>query len=206
MTSLIHPRLECLYRYWLSIKKNRQMPTKTDLDLRQIPSYLPSVFLIEWDPVDMVFRWRLTGTSLYTLWGRELSTSPVLDLWGPGQRHEVASTLQRARTAFQPFCMRLRGLNDVTHDLRLEMLTVPLLDTSSTNILIFGGLVSCTLPFWLEHHHLQSLSTWETVALNSFDPDLQNIPKVSLAPVSIPQMHEAKNHQEQKSHVGYKSN
>jgi len=170
------------------------MPTKADLDLRQISSNLPSLFLIEWDPDDIVFRWRLTGTSLYTLWGRELLASPVVDLWEPGQRHEVDRTLHRARTAFQPFCMRLRGQNDEARELGLEMLTVPMLDTSSTNILIFGGLVSCTFPYWLEHHHLQSLSTWETIALDSSDADRQNIPKVPITPVSAPQMHEVKIH------------
>jgi len=194
MSSLIHPRLQNLYQYWLTIKNKRHMPAKADLDLHRIPSHLPCVFLIEWDPVNTVFTWRLTGTALYTLCGRELSTSPVLDLWEPGQRADITDTFQHVRTAFQPFCIRLRGFSSEGHELGLEMLTMPLLDTVSTNVLIFGGLVPFKTPLWLDRAPLQKLNAWEVIALDGCRPDRSITPAMAHVPISDLHIQEVKTH------------
>ena len=194
MSSLIHPRLHSLFQYWQTIKTNRHMPAKVDLDLHRIPAHLPCVFLIEWDPVKAEFFWRLTGTALYTLFGRELNAKPVLDLWQTDQHEDLSSTLHRVRTAFQPFCIRQRGFSAISHELGLEMLTLPLLDTDSTNVLIFGGLVPFQTPIWLDCDPLNVLVNWQTVALDGRSNDQKQ--RLEMPPTASPKFH----NYEHKSH------
>jgi len=164
MQPIIHFRLRGLYQYWLAIKKNRHLPSKDDLNLHRISSHLPSVYLIEWNPVSAVFIWRLTGTRLCKLWGRELSKTPVLDLWEPEQYEKINNTLHGVRTAFHPFCIRLHGVCGEPYKLGLEMLALPLLDAVNTRVLIFGALVPFKTPFWLDEYPLQRLHAWEIIA------------------------------------------
>jgi len=184
MSSRIHPRLHNLYQYWKTIKNTRHMPTKADLDLHRIPTHLPCAFLIKWDPLTAAFFWRLTGTALYTLFGRELTATPVLDLWQTDQHEELTSTLHRVRTVFQPFCLRQRGFNITSNELGIEMLILPLLDTDSTNVLIFGGFEPFSTPLWLDSHPLKMLVNWQTVALNDRSRDQQPMPAIPLASVA----------------------
>jgi len=60
-----------LYRYWLSKRGLRRMPSRSDIDPADIPRLLPYVGMVE--KVDDEFRYRLAGTALVQQFGRDFT-------------------------------------------------------------------------------------------------------------------------------------
>jgi hypothetical protein len=60
-----------LYRYWLSKRALRRMPSRSDIDPSAIPHLLPYVGMVE--KVDDEFRYRLAGTALVQQFGRDFT-------------------------------------------------------------------------------------------------------------------------------------
>jgi len=60
-----------LYRYWLSKRGLRRMPSRRDIDPSDISRLLPYVGMVE--KVDDEFRYRLAGTALVQQFGRDFT-------------------------------------------------------------------------------------------------------------------------------------
>lgn len=62
VTAAIDQRLHQLHAYWKSRCRDRQMPSRSDIDPIDVPTLLPCIFLVDVlnDPRD--FRFRLAGT------------------------------------------------------------------------------------------------------------------------------------------------
>jgi hypothetical protein len=60
-----------LYRYWLSKRRLRRMPLRSDIDPLEIPRLLPYVGIVE--KADEGFRYRLVGTALAQQFGRDFT-------------------------------------------------------------------------------------------------------------------------------------
>lgn len=68
--------LRKLVGYWASIRRGRAMPTHADVDPLDIPlRSLPQVFKVEplWERNPLVFRYRLVGTGVTRMTGRDLT-------------------------------------------------------------------------------------------------------------------------------------
>ena len=60
-----------LYRYWLSLKGERQMPARSDLNIEHMKDFLPSLMLFDYENGDQSFRFRLIGTACVNLYGQQ---------------------------------------------------------------------------------------------------------------------------------------
>lgn len=72
---LTHPTLRAFYDYWLSLPADRGLPGRQHVDPWTIRALLPWLFMldVEVPPPDARFRWRLAGTGIVGLTGRELT-------------------------------------------------------------------------------------------------------------------------------------
>lgn len=72
---LTHPTLRAFYDYWLSLPADRGLPGRRHVDPWTIRALLPWLFMldVEAPPPHARFRWRLAGTGIVSLTGRELT-------------------------------------------------------------------------------------------------------------------------------------
>ena len=71
--SVKHPKLVQLYDYWDSIRGERSMPTRNDMDPLDIPSLLANILLLDVECAPLRLRFRLYGTDIATIRGRDLT-------------------------------------------------------------------------------------------------------------------------------------
>ncbi len=89
------PRITALWHYWEGLRGRRAMPSRADLDPADVRRLLPNLFLVDVGATAEDLRWRLMGTEVVRLFGRELTGQAVGAGMGP-----TAGRLMRARFAF----------------------------------------------------------------------------------------------------------
>jgi hypothetical protein len=77
---LTHPTLLAFYDYWRSLPAERGLPGRQHVDPWAIRALLPWLFMldVETPPPRASFRWRLAGTGIVDLTGRELTGRTLL--------------------------------------------------------------------------------------------------------------------------------
>ena len=69
----VHPRLAELFAYWSSRRPVQGLPSRADLDPAEIPRLLKHMFLVDVLPEPLDFRYRLIGTDLARIAGRDVT-------------------------------------------------------------------------------------------------------------------------------------
>lgn len=72
-----------IYDYWNALRGDRTAPLRNEIQPNRLRHLLPDLFILsEYSDTSPVFR--LTGTRLYNLFGRELRDTQFSDLWNAG--------------------------------------------------------------------------------------------------------------------------
>src|ERR1051325_9903462 len=81
-----HRTLVALYRYWDGKRGARAMPARRDLDPSEIVRLLPHIYMVDVQSDPLRFRYRLIGTAIVNLLGRDY-TGRMVDAatYGEGQ-------------------------------------------------------------------------------------------------------------------------
>ncbi|GAB4187629.1 MAG: hypothetical protein OHK0024_28110 [Thalassobaculales bacterium] len=102
------PALRRLFSYWQERRQDRAMPERTDIDPLDIPQCLPHLVLIEMtadDPPDL--RYRLMGTRVARLFGRDLTGRRISALPDPHLRRLVVATVHQVLATGIPWLHRI---------------------------------------------------------------------------------------------------
>ena len=75
-------RLRALYDYWQRKRDDRPLPARADIDPIELKYLLGNLFLVDVAYGPLRFRYRLAGTNIVQLLGRELTGRTVDDLEG----------------------------------------------------------------------------------------------------------------------------
>lgn len=69
--------------YWASLRRGGRLPARRDFDPAMLKRHLPAISLTQvWrEPLD--FRFRLAGTGLYPLYGKEITGRKLEDVYPP---------------------------------------------------------------------------------------------------------------------------
>ena len=100
-----YPDLLTAYDYWSAKRGDRFAPARRDIDPAEIPSILPRILLADVlhnEPGDVAFRYRLSGTRIGEVHGRELTGKSPLDLEPPQYGRLVESHYREAVERRQP--------------------------------------------------------------------------------------------------------
>jgi hypothetical protein len=81
-----HPKVRVLAEYWLSIHPAKGLPGRQHLDPCDVPSLLSNIFLIDIDAPALRFTWRLMGTALVKIFGRDHTGLPMEGAYRDGKR------------------------------------------------------------------------------------------------------------------------
>jgi hypothetical protein len=129
---------EDIFAYWASRRRWSRLPSRRDIEPMALKRHLPTVSLIDVAHHKGAFRFRLAGTGLYPVFGREI-TGLGLDQVYPGQeaeywRTQLETVTRDRRPAAGQHSLAWRGLGRLS----LLWLRLPLSSDGETVDMILG--------------------------------------------------------------------
>lgn len=137
-----HKHSEMMLSYWAGLRGTRgQAPRREDLSPRAFKRALPDVFLIE--RMDRhTFAFRLAGTRVCTIYGRELRDHNFISLWPATDQNAVKAVMERALKTATPavFTAIVETLD--RRQAEAEILLMPLADENGQVTRLLGSFVT----------------------------------------------------------------
>ena len=146
---IMHPASRTLFRFWESARGEMAAAKKQDLDLKEIASILPNLFILERDIHKPAYKWRLAGTGICQLWGQELTGQYVLENWPDFEKQTMASGFDMVVATLQPTVARFKAITELGSEIGVEFISFPIQDSKSGAIQILGTAVPFRSPAWL---------------------------------------------------------
>lgn len=134
--------------YWQDRRRNRPAPDRADIDPGEIRQALGDTFMLAADFVEQL-RFRLAGTRVCALFGREIKGESFTALWSEDSRKQIDELIT---VVTEEACGAVAGLVGTTADgavTDIEMLMLPLAHTGLARIRAMGVLAPVVPPYWL---------------------------------------------------------
>lgn len=170
-----------LFSYWNTKRGDRPAPGRIDIDPADIRMLLPHVFICEaHDSGAMTFR--LAGTALCALYGRELKAHSFGTLWLADAARNATRTGVAVATRAAPAVLSVDGLSRGGNVIQAEMLLLPVTGPTGQKDRLIGLMSVFDPPYWIGHDLLAGLST---TGIRFFDQSrdpifLANRPEIEL--------------------------
>lgn len=164
-----HPSTRALLAYWDNRRGARPAPDRAEINPGDIRHQLGDTFILATDIAGRL-RFRLAGTKVCALFGREIKGEVFGALWDAPSRAAL-ETLTTIVTQEQ--VGTVAGLTGHTDDgalLNLEMLLLPLTDRGHARVRALGLLAPLAPPYWLGATPVTAL-TLGTIHYLGHDPD-----------------------------------
>ena len=145
-----NPANRDLFEYWSKRRGNRIAPERGDIEPNAIRHVLgDSFFLTKDNMANMPFR--LAGTRLCALFGRELKNESFFKIWAQADRLTLRKLMAAVLDENIGFVAHATGRTTDGAPLlvNLELLVLPLLHRGPLDARVLGALVPMTVPFWL---------------------------------------------------------
>jgi hypothetical protein len=152
-----HSSSRQLFAYWNKQRGQRPAPDRADIDPAPIRHALGDVFILAADFVDEQ-RYRLAGTRVCALFGRELKGEAFTSPWtatSRGQLNEIMAELNGENDAVTA---GVRGHNATGDAIDLELVLLPLAHRGHARVRAIGVLAATELPYWIGERPLAELS------------------------------------------------
>lgn len=135
-----HSRSKLLYDYWASLSEDDTPPFRHEIEPHRIKSVLPNAFILQFhDPDHIVFR--LAGTHICELYGREFRDQNFLQLWNDNARRSVRALINTVLHKGQPGIIEYTAETFDQTRIPAEILLLPLRDASGSNTRVLGCVV-----------------------------------------------------------------
>jgi hypothetical protein len=145
-----HPSNRELFDYWNERRGLRQAPTRADIEPSGIRNILGDTFVIEASQ-SQSHRFRIAGTRLCALFGRELKAESFVMIW---QQPWQIAVRELIAVSVEEKVGIVAGVTAATSDdmlapVHLEMLLLPLTARSRGETHVMGTLSPMETPYWL---------------------------------------------------------
>lgn len=147
-----------LYNYWSSKRGDRPAPSRTDIEPGDIRRLLPDVFICELGTRDQL-TFRLAGTGLCNLYGRELKGCRFSEMWLDSGMRSANRTGAAVASGATPAVLSLDGLSQSGRVLHAEMLLLPVLGPTDAYDRLIGLASVFDPPYWIGHDPIAGVST-----------------------------------------------
>lgn len=170
-----------LFHYWNGLRSGRPAPKRTEIEPSDIRSLLADTFILEKDARgEAIFR--LAGTRLCAIYGRELKGFAFSSLWKEKDQRLIA------RLAFSVFNMKsvvvitFSGFSRGRRTNPFELLLLPL-DGGSESPRCLGIISAAARPFWLGADPVREA---QIEAVRVVDPDREPLFLRNRTSISVP--------------------
>jgi len=136
-----------LFQYWNRLRDGRPAPRRTEVEPADIKALLADTFILEKDTRgEAVFR--LAGTRLCAIYGRELKGFSFPSLWREKDQRLMARLIQGVFNQKSVLLLGYEGFSRSGRSNRFELLALPL-DGGAQHPRCLGLISAAEKPFWL---------------------------------------------------------
>ena len=153
---IMHPTARELFRFWESARGEMAAAKKQSMQLSKISKILSHVCILERNVHQQSYVWRLAGSGICRLWGKELTGTDVLETWPEFEKQTMASGFDMVVAMLQPCVSRFKAVNSFGSEIGIEFLCLPIQDSKTGAIQILGTVVPFRSPDWLGTRELVS--------------------------------------------------
>ncbi|HKS84912.1 MAG TPA: PAS domain-containing protein [Pseudolabrys sp.] len=145
-----------LFEYWDRQRAGRLAPKRSDIDPGDIRQVLGDTFMLSADFSEDI-RFRLAGTRVCALFGRELKGESFEALWSDASGVQLAGVTTAAIHETTGTVAGVIGRTAAYDEVELEMLLLPIASDGQTRTRVLGGLAAQVAPYWLNAQPLAEL-------------------------------------------------
>ena len=145
-----HPSNRELFNYWNERRGERLAPERADIEPAAIRHVLGDTFVIEMCGSESHL-FRIAGTRLCALFGRELKAESFLQLWNRTGQTAIRELLAVVMDEKVGIVASATGstADDILAPINLELLLLPLAFRSRSEARVMGALAPMAAPYWL---------------------------------------------------------
>lgn len=154
-----------LFGYWTARRGTRPAPERGEIEPSAIRRALGDVFILEFDRREG-HPFRLAGTRVCALFGRELKNEAFLNLWDEETRAALGQLLAVVADEATGVVAAANGRTAEGWSQDLELMLLPLAYRGNTHARMIGALAPLAAPFWLGASHLGTLKLGSVRHLN----------------------------------------
>jgi hypothetical protein len=143
-----HVTSRVLFAYWDALRGERASPERSAIDPGALRHILADVFILEVDVLGGA-AFRIAGTRLCALFGRELKGQRFEQLWPPHAGEDMRRSVETVLDEAVGLVSGHRGVTLEGGAVNLEMLLLPLRDRGRTHTAVLGALSPTINPLWL---------------------------------------------------------
>jgi hypothetical protein len=152
-----HPSSRQLFAYWTKQRGERPAPERGDIDPAAIRHALADIFILAADFVEDQ-RFRLAGTRVCALFGRELKGESFGSTWTLSSRQQLRGVLAEVTSENAGLVAGVAGRNAQGDAIDLELLLLPLAHRGHGRVRAIGVLASNELPYWVGEKPVKELT------------------------------------------------
>lgn len=152
-----HATTRELYAYWQRLRGTRPAPDRSEIEPSDIRRVLGDTFILE-AVSRHEYRFRLAGTRVCALYGRELKGKDFLTFWSGKDNEAVATMLAAVSQDAAAAVFGMNGRSAHERDLACEILLLPIRQKGEGWTRILGCLVPMSDPYWIGIHPILSQS------------------------------------------------
>jgi hypothetical protein len=139
-TQILHPGSRKLFSHWEMLRAERACPTREEFALAPLRAMMPDMVVIDRDFLRNTFKYRLAGTAVCALFGRNLTSTNLLEGWDAFETDVISRHLLTVLNQQQPAVIRQRLTTDRGQVVAAELIALPVQMRESHRIQIIGGL------------------------------------------------------------------
>ena len=162
-----HESCRALYNYWDRLREGAPAPTRGAIEPAAISEHLRDTFILE--ATNAAYPFRLAGTRLCAILGKELRGTSFLNVWAPMEREQILAVLQGVADEGAGAVLGVSARGQRDGDVGLELLLLPLVQSGPNFDRILGALMPMQLPFWLGLEPLRELEVTSARQLRSHE-------------------------------------
>jgi hypothetical protein len=151
-----HPSTRAVFDYWNEKRGSRPAPERGDIDPGAIRHALGDTFMLAADFVDQL-RFRLSGTRVCALFGREMKGEEFQALWNETSRAQIENLLTVVNEETIGAVAGVTGYAEDGASVDLEFLLLPLAHIGHARVRALGVLTPLVAPYWLGEKPLATL-------------------------------------------------
>ena len=146
-----------IFTYWERIRGNADAPLRNLIQPSAIGHILPELFILE-NTVDDNPRFRLAGTAICNLMGRELRGENFAALWAGSQQDDPVRIAAGVMKHVVPALVHATGYCISGRSMTFEMILLPVRTSSDTCDRLLGCLTPTVYAPWLGNERLEFLA------------------------------------------------
>lgn len=138
----MYQRMTCeeIYNYWDQLRGEDGAPLRSAIEPASLAAALPDLFMLEAEPEGNL-RFRLVGTRMCSLFGRELRGESFIVLWAGGRESNAMDIARGVILYESPALINVTGFGENAATCRYEMLLLPVRANDGRCDRLLGALV-----------------------------------------------------------------